>query len=92
MKRSALFLCLAFAVVSCCTDPVTGKKYFCLYEVSDEDEVRLGEEYAPNFIAESGGIYPDPELKSLLSRIVIDDMAKRSHRPDLPWKFGRCLR
>ena len=83
----AAVLAVALAAVGCCTDPVTGDSYFCLGDLSDAEEAALGANYAPNFIAESGGIYPDPELHDYLSEIVIDKMALQSHRPDLPWEF-----
>ena len=70
----------------CCTDPVNGERYFCLGEISDAEEARMGAEYAPSFIAQSGGVYPDPALQTTLREIVIDKMAKRSQRPNL------CLR
>ena len=74
-------------LVGCCTDPVNGDRYFCLSEMSDSDEAKLGRRSAPNFIAQSGGIYRDPELTAYLNSIVIDDLARQSHRPGLPWKF-----
>lgn len=88
----AVVLLLALAILplalgGCCTDPVNGESYFCLGEMSNAEEGQLGESYMPNFIAQSGGVYPDPELGSYLGEIVIDRMALRSHRPDLPWEF-----
>ncbi len=83
----AAILSLAVFLTGCCTDPVNGESYFCFGEVSDQEEAAMGAEYAPSFIAESGGIYPDPALHSYLNEIVIDKLAKRSHRPDLPWEF-----
>ena len=75
-------------LTGCCTDPVNGERYFCLFgEVSDAEEARLGKQYAPDFIAQSGGVYPDPELNRRLGRIVIDEMALKSQRPGLPWEF-----
>ncbi|MGE3166663.1 MAG: M48 family metalloprotease [Planctomycetota bacterium] len=84
---SLLLLFLASSIPGCCTDLVNGERYFCLGQPSDADEARIGLEYAPNFIAQSGGVYPDPELTQYLEGIVIDKMARRSQRPNLPWKF-----
>ncbi len=83
----ALLLGVLAAVAGCfCSDPVTGKRYFCLQGVSDEEEAKIGEQYAPSFIIESGGIYPEPEINRYLDDIVME-MARKSHRPDLPWEF-----
>lgn len=84
--RVLLLGILTFAA-GCCIDPVNGDRYFCLSELSDVEEGRLGESYAPNFVAEFGGEYPDPDLHAYLDEIVIDRMALKSHRPDLPWRF-----
>lgn len=85
--RTALLLLLLAALAGCCIDPVDGSRYFCFGEVSDAEEAAMGKEYASTFIAESGGVYPDPALQAYLSEIVIEDMAKKSERPDLPWNF-----
>lgn len=82
-----LVACLLSTVTACCTDPVTQESYFCLGETSEADEIALGLQYAPNFIAQNGGSYPDPELYEYLRHIVIDKMAKTSHRNHLPWEF-----
>jgi predicted Zn-dependent protease len=71
----------------CCTDPVNGESYLCLANMSEADEIALGQQYAPTFRAESGGAYPDPELHATLEDIVINKMAKKSHRGQLPWEF-----
>ncbi|MFN0058316.1 MAG: M48 family metalloprotease [Planctomycetota bacterium] len=85
---AALLVSIACGLASCCLDPVNQSRYFCLGETSDEEEAAIGAEYAPNFIAESGGPYPDTELSSYLEQIVIDEMARKSHRPQLPWTFS----
>ncbi len=84
ISLAVLFLCLA---TGCCTDPVNGRSYFCLANITDEQEIQIGDQYAPNFIAENGGRYPDDRLQEYLGRIVIDKLAKNSHRPQLPWEF-----
>ncbi len=87
LRGALLALSLLLLTTGCCTDPVNGDTYFCLNELSDSEEGELGQSYAPNFVAEFGGEYPDPELQSYLSEIVIDQMARKSHRPNLPWRF-----
>ncbi len=83
------FFGVAAAVVSagCCVDPVNGSRYFCFGDVSDDEEVAMGTEFAPSFLAEGGGRYPDPALHAFLGDIVIERMARRSQRPGLPWEF-----
>ena len=61
MARSTLLLVLPLVLLSavgCCTDPVTGGLYFCLTDMNDVQEAQLGAEYAPNFVAQSGGTRP----------------------------------
>lgn len=87
LRLTVVLIAVALLVAGCCSDPVNGDRYFCLGQPSDAQEAQLGAEYAPNFIAQSGGVYPDPELNRYLESIVIDKMARRSQRPDLPWKF-----
>ena len=70
-----------------CTDPVNGRSYFCFSEVSKDEEGIIGAQYAPNFLAQAGGRYPDKELFAYLEDIVIEKMAKQSHRPDLHGTF-----
>ncbi|MCA8960563.1 MAG: M48 family metalloprotease, partial [Planctomycetes bacterium] len=78
---------LALTVSGCCTDPVNGESYLCFGEPSDQEEAQIGASYAPSFIAESGGLYPDRALHDYLNHIVIDKMARHTQRPNLPWEF-----
>ncbi|MCZ6795209.1 MAG: M48 family metalloprotease [Planctomycetota bacterium] len=87
MRAHFVLAVLLAPLAGCCRDKVNGEGYFCFGEISDAEEERLGAQYAPSFIAESGGLYPDEELNSYLRGIVIDKMARRSHRPHLNWKF-----
>ena len=91
MKSFISLTVLAVFVITllpgCCTDPVNGESYMCLANISEEDEIALGQQYAPTFRAESGGAYPDPKLHAMLEDIVINKMAKKSHRAHLPWEF-----
>jgi predicted Zn-dependent protease len=72
-------------VPACITDPVTGEKSFGL-DMSDDDEIALGNSYAPSFKAQYEGAYPEQELQRHCERIVLG-MAHTSHRKDLPWNF-----
>jgi predicted Zn-dependent protease len=78
-------LLLVLFAPGCITDPVTGETVVGI-PMSDEAEVSQGAQYAPSFKAQYEGAYPDRELQSYLSGIVMG-IARRSHRPDLPWNF-----
>ncbi|MCZ6689823.1 MAG: M48 family metalloprotease [Planctomycetota bacterium] len=82
-----MILWLLAAAGCVCSDPVNGRSYFCFGEVSRDEEGIIGAQYAPNFLAQAGGRYPDKELFAYLEDIVIEKMAKQSHRPDLHWTF-----
>ena len=83
LKSTAVFV--LFWALGCCTDPVNGKLYFCFSDMSSGEEEELGARYAPNFVAQSGGAYPDRKLHEYLNEIVIEKMAKKSERPHLNW-------
>ncbi|MCK6482012.1 MAG: M48 family metalloprotease [Planctomycetes bacterium] len=70
----------------CMTDPVTGKRSLGLVNPTDEEEVLQGRQYAPSFVAEFDGVYPDPGAADHLSGIV-RRIGSLSHRPDLPYRF-----
>ena len=88
MKTTAAFLLLlvpAFILSGCITDPVTGKSVLGM-PTTDAEEIQMGNQFAPSFKSQYENSYPDPELNSYLSEIVLG-MAHSSHRPDLPWTF-----
>jgi predicted Zn-dependent protease len=68
---------------SCVRNPVTGGRQLAL--ISTGQEIGIGQESHPEIIAEYGGV-DDPALQEYFSRIG-HDIAKISHRPDLPWTF-----
>lgn len=70
----------------CMSDPVTGKRTLGLINPSDREEVLQGRQYAPSFVAEFDGPYPDREVADYLSGIV-RRLGGLSHRPDLPYRF-----
>jgi predicted Zn-dependent protease len=82
MKRFIPTALLAF-VVSCATNPVTGRREFTL--MSEAQEIGIGRESDPQIKAEMG-VYDDPELQKYVSDIGIR-LAKLSERPNLPWQF-----
>jgi predicted Zn-dependent protease len=72
-----------FAVFSCTTDYVTGKKSFSL--VSESQEVAMGKEADPGIVAEYGA-YDDSSLARYVSGLG-RSLAAKSQRPDLSYTF-----
>jgi predicted Zn-dependent protease len=81
-RRFILAAWLVF-VVSCATNPATGRREFTL--MSEAQEVGIGRESDPQIKAEMG-VYDDPELQKYVSDIGLR-LAKLSERPNLPWQF-----
>jgi len=68
---------------SCVRNPVTGGRQLAL--ISTGQEIGIGQDSYPEIIAEYGGV-EDPALQEYFSRVG-NEIAKISHRPDLPWTF-----
>lgn len=81
--RKILIFLLLF-LVSCATNPVTGKRELML--VSESQELKLGKDASPSLNWEFGGQYRDPALESYLNKIV-KSIWQNSERPHLPVKF-----
>lgn len=75
----ALFLLLD----SCAVNPVTGKKELML--MSEDQEIALGQQSDPSIVA-SFGLYDDQQIQNFISTKG-QQMAKVSHRPNLPYEF-----
>lgn len=78
----ALFLVVATAI-ACVTNPATGQRQFNL--LSEGDEVALGKQSDAQ-IRQEMGLYPDQAWQDYVNRVG-QAMAKKSHRPQLPWSF-----
>jgi predicted Zn-dependent protease len=76
-------LLLTALVVSCATNPVTGKRELSL--MSEGQEISIGKENHPQILAEMGQ-YNDAELQRYVSELGLR-LAKTSERPALPWTF-----
>jgi predicted Zn-dependent protease len=74
---------LLFWVLSCATNPVTGKKELML--LSETDEINLGRETDGQVVKEYG-IYEDPKLTAYLKELC-QRIGKVSHRPQLTYHF-----
>jgi predicted Zn-dependent protease len=70
-------------VVSCATNPATGRREFTL--MSEAQEIGIGRESDPQIRAEMG-VYDDPELQKYVSDVGMR-LARLSERPSLPWQF-----
>jgi predicted Zn-dependent protease len=86
MKHGMRFVASSFIllwVLSCATNPVTGKREFVL--LSEQDEIRMGQETDPQ-IVEMYGVYDDEDLAEYIENLG-QQMAKVSHRPQLNYEF-----
>ncbi|MGE0445604.1 MAG: M48 family metalloprotease [Vicinamibacterales bacterium] len=82
MRRSILLLTVC-ALVSCATNPATGRREISL--MSEAQEISIGKEQDA-IILEEMGVYNDPELQQYVSGLGMQ-LAKLSERPNLPWSF-----
>lgn len=86
VKRSLLALMtalLAGALVSCATNPVTGKRDVAV--VSEKGEIEQGRQ-AHEEVIKFYGVYEDQALQDYVNEIG-QRLARNSHRPDLEWHF-----
>jgi predicted Zn-dependent protease len=77
------FIGLLIISVSCARNPVTGKKEFAF--MSEQQEIALGANSNPQIIAEFGE-YNDQKIQAFIDEKG-QQMAKISHRPNLPFHF-----
>jgi predicted Zn-dependent protease len=87
LAKTLLSAAAAVLLNSCCTDPVDATTYFCLGEMSVEDELGLGNQYAPNIVAEYDGPYHDPEAYQYLNGLIMEMVTHSVRAKDFPWKF-----
>jgi predicted Zn-dependent protease len=90
MKRKITYLLLGSCLIglllwilSCATNPVTGKQELML--LSEADEIKLGQETDLQVVREYG-IYEDPQLTAYLNGIC-QRLGEVSHRPHLTYHF-----
>jgi predicted Zn-dependent protease len=79
----AVALLLAPPIISCATNPVTGKSELSL--VSESQEIEMGKEASQQTIQQIG-LVDNAQLQAYVSDIGMK-MAKASERPNLPWEF-----
>jgi len=78
-----LLIALAIFTAACATNPVTGKKQVSL--LSEAEELAIGQQQDAEIRREMG-IYDDRELQRYVSDVGLE-IARTSHRPNLPWSF-----
>lgn len=82
-----VLVALASFVAGCSTNPETGKH--TLNYLSKADEVKLGEEAAPQFTQEFGGKVDSPACQAYVTNLgnKLKDQIDRKDYADLPWEF-----
>jgi predicted Zn-dependent protease len=88
MHRFFVLLGLVLALglmAGCAINPVTGKRELSI--ISEQDEIELGREAAPEIEQEFGGLYPDPGLQAYVNGVGLK-VAQTSHRPHLPYEYA----
>ncbi len=81
---SALALMLALAS-GCAVNPVTGQQDLMFF--SPDEDVKLGQKYAPEIEKQLGGRFPDENLQSYLDHVG-QRIARVCHRPDIAYHFA----
>lgn len=74
----------AFAAAGCTTNPATGEKQLSL--ISEEQEIQLGREAAPEVERQFGGVHPDYGINDYVARVG-GALVAECERPYLPWTF-----
>ncbi|KIH75793.1 Putative Zn-dependent protease, contains TPR repeats [Geoalkalibacter ferrihydriticus] len=74
-------------LAGCAVNPVTGRKELALFQISEEEEVSIGQKTYPQVLQQMGGIYPDESLNAYVDGVG-QRLARYSHRPDLPYQFA----
>src|SRR5512139_2480499 len=78
---SVLIICVLYG--GCVRNPVTGGRQLAL--ISESQEIAMGEASHPEALAQFG-VVDNAALQEYVTRVG-NDLAKISHRPNLPWHF-----
>lgn len=78
---------LALGLGSCCSDPIDGSSYFCLGDMSLDEEVSLGSGYAPIIDAQYDGVYADPQAAQYLGGLIKEMASHSVYSGQLEWNF-----
>jgi predicted Zn-dependent protease len=84
-RRTAVagWLAALLVLLSCSTNPATGKRQLAL--ISEEQEIAMGRE-ADQQVQQQLGLYNDAELQAYVNRVG-QKLAAASERPKLQWTF-----
>ncbi|HEY9016002.1 MAG TPA: M48 family metalloprotease, partial [Gemmatimonadales bacterium] len=82
-RQLTLAVGLAFGLISCARNPVTGKSELSL--VSESQEIQMGKQAAEE-VKQTIGLYNDAKVQSYVADLG-KRMAAQSERPNLPWEF-----
>lgn len=80
---SVLYLLVAIGWMGCARDPITGRRQLVL--VSEAEEIAMGRQASAD-VDVSMGLYPDDALQTYVEGLGLE-LARRSERPELPWRF-----
>jgi predicted Zn-dependent protease len=75
---------LGLVAWGCATNPATGKRQLML--MSEAEEVQIGKQSDAD-VRKQMGLYQDANLQRYVDRVG-QQLAKASHRPNLPWTFA----
>lgn len=82
MSKLAVVALLLIILQACSTNPVTGDSQFAM---SEKWGINAGKQYHQEILKQYS-VYDDPELQNYVNDIG-QRLAKKSHRPDLPFTF-----
>ncbi|HVY61312.1 MAG TPA: M48 family metalloprotease, partial [Planctomycetota bacterium] len=68
----------------CATNPATGKPEFNL--ISEQQELQLGDQAAPDAVKQFGGLYPDAAVQQEVSEVGMK-LAAAAPRPNMHWSY-----
>ncbi|WP_432821735.1 M48 family metalloprotease [Trichloromonas sp.] len=90
MLRIRLLLIAALVLPTffsgCAVNPVTGRNELALFQVSEQQEVELGQKAFPTAQQQMGGVYPDAALNDYVNRVGLR-LARQGSRSSLPFQF-----
>jgi predicted Zn-dependent protease len=82
-RRLALATVAGAMMLSCATNPVTGRREFSL--ISESQEIEMGRQYSAE-VVQSVGLVENQALQSYVKGLGTT-LAATSERPSLPWEF-----
>jgi len=86
MRRWLVLILFVLFAYGCVVNPVTGRRELALMQVSENEEITMGEKTFPTAVQQLGGEYPDVALSDYVSGVGVK-LGRQSERPNLPWSF-----